>query len=296
MAEVFVPVPSAFQSFTTAGDTGRVTLRTLSPIQGLVPDEGTTTTTDTYALADVIATSITPSYTFPFAPTDIQITGLGDRYETLQRPGRKPLVQYSSSDPVSVAFKVLIVADPDERSQGRGFASAESAVSFLSEIAKAKTDVVLVGFGEIISSYAFRITEFAVASHRMNPNQEMSMVDISLTFTESIRSVDEVPVPGMIIIKDITIAPNAAAKKPGSKPVRTLRWSTVALAKLLGLNAATLSSTALTIMLGRSPTTAEKARALGIDIEGVIAFTKAREAEARRTAAQRALSGTGVVN
>lgn len=272
MAEVFVPVPSAFQDFSTLADTSKITLRTLAPVSMLTPEESTTTSTDYYANAAEYGASDIYTYTFPLAPTDLQIVGLGDRYETLQRPGRQPLVQFSANDPVSVSFKALIIADGDPQKVGRGVASAESSVLRLSAIAKAKTDVILVGFGEIISSYAFRITEFGVASHRLTPNQEMSMVDVSLTFTQSVRSDDDQPAPGMILIKDITIDKTVSPKKPEKLVKGTLRWAIVNLSAILGVNVAEKTPTALTMMLGRSPQLADKAINMGINLNQVIAY------------------------
>jgi hypothetical protein len=275
MAEVVVSVPTLFNSYVSTDADFKISLKTLSPLITTTPTQGTTSTIDQYALVENYLTSLTLGYTFPYAPTDVQINGLGDKYEMLQRPGRKPLVLYSSSDPVSVSFKVIIVSKKYPGRQGVGVDSAEPEVLFLSELAKAKTDLVLDGFGDIISDLTFRITEFGVNSHRFNPQQEMSMIDVSMTFTESI--VVEPAVPGMISIKDIRIARNAAVKKGLKAGWKGKDWTFVHAAPILGvsdLNNPLYNRSFLLSVLKFAPGTEQRLRNEGVNIAELFSYFK----------------------
>ena len=275
MAEVTVPVPTLFSSYVSEDASPKISLKTVSPLITTTPTQGTTSTIDQYALASNYLTSLTVGYTFPFAPTDVQISGLGDKYEMLQRPGRKPLVLYSSSDPVSVSFKVIIVSKQYNGNQGVGFDSAEPEVLFLSELAKAKTDLILQGFGDIISDLTFRITEFGVNSHRFNPKQEMSMIDVSMTFTESILA--DPSVPGMISIKDIRIAKNATTGKGTKPPWKGRDWTLTHSAGILGignLNNPMYGRAFIQQLLFFAPNKEKALRDAGVNIAELLSYFK----------------------
>lgn len=136
-------------------------------------------------------------FTFPFAPTDIRIDGLTDNYSELGRPGLRPLVRRDSKNALKIAFTARIV-----NRSAPGTASCEELIDLLSSIASLNKDLHLIGMGVIASGKKFRITDMASETKRMNPQQQITMADVSLTFTEVVTV--GLPVPGMTLLKDVS--------------------------------------------------------------------------------------------
>lgn len=157
-------------------------------------------------------------FTFPFAPTDISIDGLSDEYAQLNRPGRLPLVRFSKEKPITLSIKVLVT-----HSISRGIFSAEENLILLGTLAKAKTDVVITGFGPLVGSFRYRITDMSASVNRLSPTQEITMASVSLTLTQ-VETLTQV-VPGMIRIKDIPLSQMIGPKTTTSATGNTSRWT-----------------------------------------------------------------------
>jgi hypothetical protein len=150
-------------------------------------------------------------FTFPYAPNDLRFDGMTDNYTELERAGLKPLVRRNTKSIVKVAFGAKIV-----NPEGVGYLSCEPLVNLLSSIASLNVDLYLVGLGPIVSGRRFRITDMSTETKRMNPQQQITIADVNLTFSEVIE-VGKV-VPGMSLLKDPPLSTTIPVKyNSGSK-------------------------------------------------------------------------------
>lgn len=149
-------------------------------------------------------------FEFPYAPNDISIEGLTDSYSELERPGLKPLLRRDAKSSRKVSFTAKIV-----NRTGVGYVSCEPQIALLSSIASLNVDVYLIGLGILSSGLKFRITDMSVETVRMNPDQQITIADVSLTFTEVIE-VGQV-VPGMTLLKDIP-RPTSSGSANNNRP------------------------------------------------------------------------------
>lgn len=150
-------------------------------------------------------------FEFPYAPNDISIEGLTDGYSELERPGLKPLLRRDAKSVRKVSFTAKIV-----NREGVGYLSCEPLIALLSSIASLNVDLYLIGLGVLSSSIKFRITDMSVEAVRMNPDQQITIADVSLTFTEVIE-VGQV-VPGMTLLKDLPRTATSSSKPNSPKP------------------------------------------------------------------------------
>jgi hypothetical protein len=149
-------------------------------------------------------------YVFPYAPTDISIEGLTDNYSELERPGRKALVRRETRGLRKVSFTAKIV-DPTRPGTG----GCEAEIRLLSSIASLNVNVVLIGLGVMASGVRFRITDMSSDTVRMNPQQRITIADVSLTFTEAVNVKQ--PVPGMTFLKDVPLSDVSPNVQSGTK-------------------------------------------------------------------------------
>lgn len=215
----------ASSSVTVGSKDHRIgTIITVASLSGTTPVPGTQLSTADSLVGQVMVRSVEPikvfdsngtvisseraEFTFPFAPTDIRIDGLTDNYTELARPGLRPLVRRDTKNAMKVAFTARIV-----NRAGVGTASCEELIDLLSAIASLNVDLHLVGLGVLASSKKFRITDMALETKRMNPQQRITIADVNLTFTEVVTV--GLPVPGMSFLKDAT--PSISNLLSGSK-------------------------------------------------------------------------------
>jgi hypothetical protein len=142
-----------------------------------------------------------PSFTFPYAPQDISVSGMGDNYENLTRPGRKPLVFKSSANVQNVDITALIIDKTKP-----GIYSCEKQLEILRGCARIPQDFILVGVGSLLRTARFRFTDLGVKAIRYNPSQEITMAEASISLVEVPDDQTIYPIPGMIAIKDVPLS------------------------------------------------------------------------------------------
>ena len=148
---------------------------------------------------DFFGTTLVPSVTFPLAPNDVSFSDLADRYEEIERPGRDPLVYMSSKRNPKLELRLLLTAN-----ENRGSASMEFSLVWLRLVARVDIDVILVGMGLMSSSSRYRVAEMNANAVRLNPNQEITAAEVTLTLIEVPTEVqNRATVPGTTAIKDV---------------------------------------------------------------------------------------------
>jgi hypothetical protein len=162
---------------------GKVTLRGTTPVR--LPN----------------GTTFVPSFTFPYAPHDINVSGMGDNYENLTRPGKKPLVFKSSANVQKVDITALVVNKTKP-----GVYSCEQQLEVLRGCARIPQDFILVGVGSLLRTARFRFADLSVKAVRHNPSQEITMAEASISLTEVPDDQTIYPIPGMIAIKDVPLS------------------------------------------------------------------------------------------
>lgn len=208
MPRVSVGIQRDFSSYSENDpgfyDVGRFLPATETP--------GTVSIRGTHPVALPNGVTFIPSFTFPLAPTDISFSDLGDNYDELKRPGRAPLIYRSDRNLYKISTTVLVVSPIKST---RGWDSAEQQLQLLRICAGGNIDLALVGMGVFTRGTLFRITSMSVKSKRLNPQQEITMAEVSLDFTEA--GEKRVPIPGMIAIKDVPDPenPNQTGTAPG---------------------------------------------------------------------------------
>lgn len=144
-------------------------------------------------------TTLPSSIDLPYAPNEVNISGLNHTYQELPRPGRKPLLRYASESLIKVQFSVPIT------NSRNGTLTAEELLTIFRGMAVAKVDLLLVGMGGIPAGTKFRLSDFVVKSVRQNAvNQSIAIANVDFTFVESTLG-DTSPIPGMIKIKDVPL-------------------------------------------------------------------------------------------
>jgi hypothetical protein len=143
--------------------------------------------------------TLVPSVTFPLAPNDVSFSDLADRYEEIERPGRDPLVYKSGARNPKMELRLLLTANDN-----RGSASMEFGLVWLRLVARVDIDVILIGMGLMSSSARYRVTELSASAVRLNPNQEITAAEVSLSLVEVPQVVQSrATVPGATAIKDV---------------------------------------------------------------------------------------------
>lgn len=171
---------SAFSGVLPRVETpSKVSIRCTSPIQ--FPGE----------------TPFIPSMTFPYAPNSISFSDLADNYEQLNRPGREPMLFRSESRLMSAELTLLMTAY-----EGKGLNSVEFSIEWLRLIARSDKDVSVIGLGWMMTGRLFRIIDVTAKSVRMNPKQEITIAEVSVSLVQT-HYDERQKIPGLIVVKDI---------------------------------------------------------------------------------------------
>lgn len=130
----------------------------------------------------------------PFAPNDVEHTGLTDTFETLDRPGRKPLVTYTSEGLRVCSFSVLL-AHPDHQRPVEGY------LNVLERIAKSG-DRVTLSLSKLEAGIVWNLTDANVRTQaRQHGTNAVTRAVVALTFTEAVDAV-------------VNVGPLSGGKKP----------------------------------------------------------------------------------
>lgn len=143
---------------------------------------------------------------FPFFPVEVNYEGWPADYGELERPGRKPLLQYKGGRLRKVSFDATFVTRGTD-------ASIEDVLQDLADLAASDVDVRLKLDG-LVESTVWRITDLTFASRRRSEVNAVTQATVSITLTEATKPTTVVP--GMQTIKDVPQSSNRTSSKKKS--------------------------------------------------------------------------------
>jgi hypothetical protein len=148
---------------------------------------------------------------FPYAPNDITISNLSDAYQQLDRPGRLPVLQRSARNPLQVDISSLIVK---RDSTSTAVAPIDDEILLLRRVANSNVNLIVgaKALGRLHHGIRFRMTNFSLESVRRDPQQRMTIANVSLTLLQVHAETKKVP--GMIAIADIPPARRTSSPQP----------------------------------------------------------------------------------
>lgn len=133
----------------------------------------------------------------PYAPREVSVSGYARPANTLDRPGRKPLLRMGTPS-LREETLTIIVAYPDDQK------SIEPILAKLIEMAE-YGDQVMCAYGPLERG-VWRITNLTInTTARKAGSQDVTRADVSFTFTEASDA-------------KVNISPNTGGAKPASKP------------------------------------------------------------------------------
>lgn len=157
-----------------------------------------------------LATDTGVKLVLPYAPREVEHSGLSDEWATIERPGRKPLVVRAADGLAVMSFEVLFArADHTD--------SVEDLIATLRTIA-ASSARVTVSLGPSERG-VWRLSSVTVRSQLRQPmTNAITRATVSLSFTEAVDSVTKVgPVSGGYAKPKPKPATKAATRRPGPR-------------------------------------------------------------------------------
>ena len=169
------------------------------------------------------ATGVDMTFVFPFLPTQMQVSDLGDSYAEISRPKLIPIVEFSSHKLMKFQIELLVSFPGDGIKQ-----TVDAQIAFLRRMATSKQGIVFSnGSGLLMNPlyYAgvlntntmfFYITDMGVNVQRFLPNNSgVAAASVSMSFTE-VRN----PVQRVVKLPKIKYTPTPKAKAGGKPPVK----------------------------------------------------------------------------
>jgi hypothetical protein len=146
---------------------------------------------------------------FPYAPNDVSISGLSDAYDQLARPGRLPIVQRGARNPIQVDISSIVVR---RNANSTAVDPIDDELLLLRRIARSNVNLIMGGklLGRLHHGIRFRMTDFSVESVRRDPQQRLTIANVTLGLLQV--HTDPGTVPGMIVVADLP----PAARRPGA--------------------------------------------------------------------------------
>jgi hypothetical protein len=161
------------------------------------------------------------TFVFPFLPTQMQVSDLGDSYAEISRPKLIPIVEFSSHKLMKFQIEFLVSFPGDGIKQ-----TVDAQIAFLRRMATSKQGIVFSnGSGLLMNPlyYAgvintntmfFYITDMGVNVQRFLPNNSgVAAASVSMSFTE-VRN----PVQRVVKLPKIKYTPTPKAKAGGKPP------------------------------------------------------------------------------
>lgn len=167
-----------------------------------VPVSATTTaerpklTLRTTTTFPVNGTNVPLVYVFEVSPNEISLQRLTLAYGELERPGRKPLLQPRGAQLQQVSGTVLITA----RGDGKFFSSCQAQIDGLVTLSQINSNI-LISYPGVPATTVWRISDLSIRTVRRNEDNEVTIGEADITFTEAV--VVAAVVPGMPVIKDV---------------------------------------------------------------------------------------------
>lgn len=118
--------------------------------------------------------------TLPFAPLEVDYGGFGLEYDTIERPGLKPLLEPTTRKLRTLSFTAKIA---DKRSKGT--VSVEDALRKLTVLANRNEDCLFI-YGAKALPFRVRITSLSYSSIRRNLLGHITQADVSIELQERV--------------------------------------------------------------------------------------------------------------
>lgn len=160
------------------------------------------------SFATVSATSTERiSYSFVISPNEVSTNRVGLNYSEIARPGRKSLLRVSSINLQQLTITVMVINNDRTYKS-----SAQSQINALESLANLDYDVSIFYSG-VDPAKRWRITDVRFKAMRRNADNEITIAEADITFTEVMAT--PAVVPGMPKIKDVPSSRNSPTN-PGA--------------------------------------------------------------------------------
>jgi hypothetical protein len=160
------------------------------------------------SFATVSATSTERvSYSFVISPNEVSTNRVGLNYSEIARPGRKSLLRVSSISLQQLTITVMVINNDRTYKS-----SAQSQINALEGLANLDYDVSIFYSG-VDPAKRWRITDVRFKAMRRNADNDITIAEADITFTEVMAT--PAVVPGMPRIKDIPASRNSPTN-PGA--------------------------------------------------------------------------------
>jgi hypothetical protein len=161
------------------------------------------------SFATVSATSTERvSYSFVISPNEVSTSRVGLNYSEISRPGRKSLLRVSSINLQQLTITVMVVNDDRTYKS-----SAQSQIDALESLANLDYDLSIFYSG-VDATRRWRVTDVRFKAMRRNADNEITIAEADITFTEVMAT--PAVVPGMPRIKDIPETRNSKTNPGGT--------------------------------------------------------------------------------
>ncbi len=168
-------------------------------------------------------TFVPRAVTFPYGPVQVSYAAFALQYQSVARPGLKPLLEASGQKNRTLSFSALII---DKAT--RGMVPVEDTLAVLEEMAAEDLDCQFF-HGSTGPSYFVRITKFSYDSVRRDLTGAITQARVTLQLTEKPQINTEV-VQLRAITQEPDIIPVVTAEEEEEEEL--LDWHT----KMLGMN------------------------------------------------------------
>ena len=130
-----------------------------------------------------------PSFTFPFAPQAVDYSGLSPELQTIDRPGKQPLVAFTRFRAKQIAIKFLIAVPNDGLR-----ISVDQAIELLTRITNSARPVYFTNMDKLITNpladdpsknIFWSIIDMSLSSIRRNENNEITAAEATLSLVEN---------------------------------------------------------------------------------------------------------------
>jgi len=170
-----------------------------------------------------------PSFTFPFAPQAIDYSGLSPELQTIDRPGKQPIVAFSRFRAKQIAIKFLIAVPNDGL-----HISVDGAIELLTSITNSARPVYFTNMDKLITNpladdpsknIFWSIIEMSLSSLRRNETNAITAAEATLSLVENTN-------PEAIAVElpriDYTEVPPVPRRKPDPQADLLGTWTDVA--------------------------------------------------------------------
>ncbi|WP_288797838.1 LysM peptidoglycan-binding domain-containing protein [uncultured Arsenicicoccus sp.] len=150
-------------------------------------------------------------FVIPFAPRETDLTGYAPRWDTISRPGRKPLVRYAGGDARTLSFSFLV-----ETVTG---ASVEPTLSYLERLAAGPQRITVTGMSTRERG-PWRLDKLSIKPGKRRPGDNAitsARVDIDLLEAIDVK-VQALPANKGPVSGGVHKAPPAPVVKPKPTP------------------------------------------------------------------------------